>query len=88
MRFFRRPLLVVFISLIVLIRIWYWLEGEGTHESVFQEGQPVECVGRIEEIQVRASGSSIILSGIKPDSVRLDFPAIYLHGSSATVMFH
>ncbi len=69
MRFFRRPLLVVFISLIVLIRIWYWLEGEGTHESVFQEGQPVECVGRIEEIQVRASGSSIILSGIKPDSV-------------------
>ncbi|MCM1245113.1 MAG: DNA internalization-related competence protein ComEC/Rec2 [Roseburia sp.] len=56
----RRPLLIIFTGMIAFICIWYHFSGDdsaGTLENV-----PVECVGQIDEIQMKTSGKVLVLS--------------------------
>ena len=73
----RRPLFLAFLTLIVFVSLWYhWMGVEGTKsQSGGSPGQrvkgqqlpwqqPAECVGRIEEIQVKTSGKVLVLTDV------------------------
>lgn len=73
----RRPLFLAFLTLIVFVSVWYhWMGVEGTKsQSGRSPGQrvkgqqlpwqqPAECVGRIEEIQVKTSGKVLVLTDV------------------------
>lgn len=59
----RRPLFLAFICLIVFICIWYHISGE--NESVSMEKVPVQCMGQVEEIQIKTSGTVLVLSDVQ-----------------------
>ncbi len=60
---FRRPLFAIFLLQILFIGIWYHIFGG--EETPPQEDIPVECVGRVEEIRIGASGIVLVLSDVK-----------------------
>ena len=77
MNVLRRPLFLAFLTLIVFVSLWYhWMGVEGTKsQSGGSPGQrvkgqqwpwqqPAECVGRIEEIQVKTSGKVLVLTDV------------------------
>lgn len=70
MNVLRRPLFLVFLILLAFVSVWYhWMGAEGpdfqSSGSLGQQlpgQQPAECVGRVEEIQVKTSGKVLVLA--------------------------
>ena len=63
MEFLRRPFFVVLIGLVVFISIWYHQESTDVPASAGK--QPVECVGRVDDIQMGESGIVLVLSEVQ-----------------------
>lgn len=63
----RRPLFLIFLTLLAFVSVWYHWMGDGGQQSPVQEllmQQPAECVGRVEEIQVKTSARVLVLADV------------------------
>lgn len=89
MEILKRPFLAVLIGFVVFISVWYHVEGVGAPVSAGKE--PVDCVGRIEDIQVGESGTVLVLCDVQAVNTnskqRISVKKLLIHDCSKQNLF-